>query len=409
MNLLRLNIHTTKIAYIVLALLFPDHHFNNQETAAISNSSPQDTIQVDPANIAKVSDKNLDNQAENALKVSKDNPKITKKEPSKPRLLVNGYAKKYNPGPPVDVLLQLTTHFMHGDPLEYKEKKELPKDLSNQDLRWYDFTKCHFNGTNLTNTNLTDVILTDSTCLYLGAFNKNRRNVRQTWYSKHIYDSLNSIQQVYKTLKEDTHKAKLLHIACALSRLSFFREYDEYMVKMQYWFFELWELKKVLDKQWADKLVCPLAESFNQDIQDYCWTTSYSDEVKIEMPAPNTHFGTYLKDFKIGCKKYIHPPEEKYGAKHYWSHITKSIEGLQKVHSKIKDRELKQEGCNIAHALSKSYQVQKDRFFSHYLTCQNRLVDFKKSLHQSYKKSIDGFSYDYSREIHYGKIAYMII
>ena len=316
---------------------------------------------------------------------------------AKRRLLVDAYSKLQHI--PNDVLL-LITYFLQDNPLQYKNKP-LPSDLSGKDLSQYDFTGCQFTYTDLTDTNLKNVILFNTTCDYQKAFQENKNQLKAgSLYQKKIVKDLQSIAQVYPTLNNHAHKAKLLQIACAISRLPFCTEEAELYVQVAYWSCELLQLKQLLDDSSTQPLCCSLEKDLEWDLNNYCWSTNYpQDKVSINDKQSHDNFPTYIKEFKNGLVKYqcksVHPS----GLDWYKNNITKNIQGLQKAYPAVKDPQLQQEARNIAHALSKSYQIQQRPFLFHYLFYQNRLIRFKKSMslelqptiHYSYKNIVYWF------------------
>ena len=270
-----------------------------------------------------------------------------------------------------------------NSPMKYKGKA-LPSDLSNQDLSGYDFTGCDFTHTNLTDSNLANVILAHTTCNYQKAFQHNIKNNkcdRGKWYQENLLKDLKSIAVVYPKLKNDPQKAKLLAIAAGLAWLPFYTG-EEFHIKVGYWSCELLQLKQAIGNPYGQQLVCSLEEYLNWDAEGYCWSTNYpKDKVNMDTKAPHASFDTYFKDFINGLTKYqCKSKNKKWGFDWYKEQIAKNIEGLKKTYQKIKDEQLRQACCNIAHALSKSYQIRNGAFLNHYLFSQNRLIWLKKSV-----------------------------
>ena len=346
--------------------------------------------------------------------VQKDD--ITALSRAKRKQLVHGYCRSHNI--PTDILL-FVTYFVHDNPLQYK-KKPLPHDLSGQDLSGFDFTGCAFTSTNLTDSDLTNVILTNTTCDYQKAFQENskknklkggssyqqylpsdfksiavvytkmKKNHHKSkllavaaglaWLQNNLPNDLQSIAQVYPKLNNHAHKAKLLAIAAGLAWLPFY-EGTEFYIKVQYWSAELLQLKQVLDHPYGEQLICSLAWYLSSDANNYCWTTNYpQDRVNIAGKAPHANFATYLKHFTNGLSHYQCKSNDSWGFNWYKDNIIKNIQGLAVTYPHIKDEQLQQEACNIAHALSKMYQVRKSAFLNGYLLLQNRLIWLKKSL-----------------------------
>ncbi len=297
----------------------------------------------------------------------------------KRNLFVHGYCKAYHI--PTDLCFFIRC-LLYDNPFRYRNKP-LPDDLSEQDLSGFDFTGCHFTHTNLTDSNLEGVILTNTTCDYQKAFQDNIKKNNcygGDWYQNNLSKELKSIAQVYPKLNSHAHKAKLLAVAAGLAWLPFY-ESTEFLIKLAYWSSELLQLKQVLGNLNGEKLIYSLEEDLNWDADDYCWTTTYpQNKVTIKNPALHAKFDTYLKDFKVGLTKYQCKANESWGFDWYKERITKNIEGLAATYPHIKDKKLQQEACDIAHALSKSYQIQKDTLLFHYLFFQNRLIWLKKSL-----------------------------
>ncbi len=296
----------------------------------------------------------------------------------KRRLLVHGYCKVYNV--PIDIFL-LITYFVYDNPLRYRNKP-LPNDLSDQDLSGFDFTGCAFTYTSLSYTDLTNVILTNTTCDYQKAFLENIKKNKcygGDWYQKNLPKDLKSIAQVYPKLNNHAHKAKLLAVATGLAWLPFY-EGKEFDIKVAYWSSELLQLKQVLGNPYGQQLICSLQNNLEFDANNYCWTTNYPQgKVNINTPATHANFDTYLKDFNNGLTQYQCKAID-YGFNWYKEGIIKNIQGLRANYQYIKDKQLQQEACNIAHALSKSYQMQKGALLNHYLFYQHRLILLKKSV-----------------------------
>ena len=299
---------------------------------------------------------------------------------SKRSSLMHGYTRYYiNDSKDRELLAFLISCFLYGNPLQYKNKP-LPNDLSGQNLRGFDFTGCDFTYTNLAYTNLANVILARTTCNYQKAFQDNIKENKiygDAWYQDNLPNDLKSITAVYPKLKNNTHKAKLLAIAAGLAWLPFYTG-TEFYIKVAYWSCALLQLKQALGKPYGNQLVCSLEKALNYDANNYCWTTNYpQDNVNIGTKAPHANFETYLKDFTNGLKQYQCKLKD---GDCYKAQIIKIIGGVKKAYNKIKDKHLRQECCNIAHALSKSYQIQQWVLLHHYLFFQHRLMWLKKSL-----------------------------
>ena len=394
-----------KIALLPFSFLLASQHVNKQETIAISNSNHQDTIQAIPANIAKTSNKNSDNQAENSIggneenlatikKASHNNEDCTAEIPlQKRKLLIQGFCKAYHIIP--TDFLKIISYFTYCT---------LPKDLSKQDLRGFDFTGYEFTYTNLTDANLQDVILTSTTCDYQKAFQDNlKKNKCQggDWYKKSLPQDLEKIANLYSKLDNNSYKAKLLQIAAGVAWLPFYQNIEFY-IKVAYWSAELLQLRIRLDPQYEKKWIedpklrklstLPPLCSFQRSLRrGLCWVTIYpQNQVGIKPLTPHANFDKYLKEFKEGVEKYIIRRTE-----YYKNNIPISIASLAKVYPNIKNQALQQEACNIAQELSQSYQKQRLSFLLHYLWCQNRLISLKKSL----KLEVHYIMHD-----HYGKL-----
>ena len=299
----------------------------------------------------------------------------------KRNLLVQGYCSGYHV--PTDLCFFIRC-LVYDNPFKYR-KKTLPSDLSGQDLRGYDFTGCAFTHTNLTDANLADAILAGTTCDYQKAFQDNIKENKieggKKWYQNNLPNDLRSIAGVYPKLKKDTHKAKLLAIATGLAWLPFYQG-QAFYIKVQYWSCALLQLKQALGNPYGGQLVCSLEKGLNAVANNYCWTTNYPQhKVNIATKAPHANFDTYLKDFTDGLTKYQCKSKNGYwGFDWYKEGITNNIQGLAATYEKIKDEQLRQKCCNIAHALSKSYQIQNGTFQHHYLFLQHRLIGLKKSV-----------------------------
>ncbi len=306
---------------------------------------------------------------------------------AKRKRLVQGYCSIY--GIP-KTLCSLIIYFVHDNPLQYKNKP-LPNDLSEQDLSGYDFTGCNFTHTNLTYANLENVILTNTTCDYQKAFQYNKKKNKLkggTWYQNNLPLDLKSITEVYPKLNNNRYKAKLLQVASGISQLSFYED-AEFYIKVQYWSSELLQLKQALGSPYGKQLVCSLTWYLNDNTNNYCWKTKYpQDKVSIAIPRPHANFDTYLKNFSSGLMQYECKSHYIGGFNCYKSNITKNIEGLKATYPHIKEATLQQEICGIAHALSKSYQVQKGTFLNHYLFYQHRLIRLKKLVSVDVKNEV---------------------
>ncbi len=277
---------------------------------------------------------------------------------------------------------------LYDNPLRYRNKP-LPNDLSDQDLSGFDFTGCYFLYTNLTDTRLDNTILKDTMCDYQKAFkDKIKKNKLEggEWYKKTIFNDLESITKVYPKLKNDVYKAKLLSISCALSRLPFHQE-KELCVKIEYWLSILLHLKQVLSNENDYKLTCSLEKTLDDDAKNYCWSTKYPQYKEyISVKASHNNFDKYQMDFCSGLKQYKCKSKKKWGFNFYKKRIIRNIEGLKNTYFAINNDKLKKEACHIAHALSKSYQLQYSTLLQHYLYYQNRLIKLKHSLIEEAKK-----------------------
>ncbi len=306
---------------------------------------------------------------------------------TKRNLFVHGYCKAYHI--PTDLCFFIRC-LLYDNPFRYRNKP-LPDDLSEQDLSGFDFTGCHFTHTNLTDSNLEGGMLTNTTCDYQKAFEENSKKNQldwNDWYQENLPKDLKSIAQVYPKLNNHVHKAKLLAVAADLAWLPFY-ESTEFHIKVQYWSCELLQLKQVLGTLYGNKLICSLEWYLNDDAEDYCWTTEYpQNKVNINTPAPHANFDTYLKDFTSGLNKYQCKSEDSRGFNWYKDQITKNIEGLAATYPHIKEKKLQQEALDIAHALSKSYQIQKGAFLNHYLFFQHQLIRLKKSVSVGVKNKV---------------------
>ena len=295
------------------------------------------------------------------------------------KLLVGGYCRVHSV--PTDICF-LIRCFVYDNPLQYRNKP-LPNDLSGQDLSGFDFTGCVFTYTNLSYTDLTNVILTNTTCDYQKAFLDNiKKNKLQggDWYQENLPNDLRSIAEVYPKLNNVTQKVKLLHIACGISFLPFYEE-TEFYIKVQYFSSLLRQLKQVLGNPYRKQMVCSLQSSLEYDANNYCWKTKYPQhKVNIDAKTSHANFVQYLEDFTNGLVKYQCKSKYDYGFDWYKDNIIKNIEGLEATYPNIKDATLQQEAFDIAHALSKSYQIQQGTFLDHYLFYQHRLMRLKKSV-----------------------------
>ena len=298
---------------------------------------------------------------------------------AKRRVVVDGYCKIDNI--PTDIL-RLITYFLHDNPFQYKNKP-LPNHLAAQDLSGYDFTGCQFTFTDLTNTKLNNVMLANTVCDYQKAFKVHIVSSEfciAAWYQLVLPKDLRSITEVYAKLNNNTQKKKLLQIASAFAYLPFY-ESKEFYIKVTYWSTQLLQLKQLLHKLYQYQLGCSLENLLHRDATEYCWTTNYpQDKVNINSPAGHAHFDIYLSAFTSGLIKYQCQSKCSCGFDWYEDRITDTIQGLQRVYLESKDKKLQQELCNIADALSKSYQIQQMTFLTHYLFYQNRLISLKKSV-----------------------------
>ena len=333
----------------------------------------------------------------------------------KRKLLVTGYCRVYNININQSIYLCLLLYI----PLEHKNKP-LPYDLSGQNLSDYDFTGCKFTYTNLTRTRLTNVILINTTCDYVNAF---QQNVKKSPLFQFKYDEeeekkyriqasemykgkldmdLQRISEVYPKLKNDTHKAQLLQIACAISLLPSCLTKDQFHVKVAYWSYQLLQVKQLLGEPYTDECLGSFHFDLEDDCSIYCWTTKYpQDKIDIEKNASDTNFDLYLKEFDNGLAQYQCESKNKLGFFWYKNQITKNIKGLKNAYPYIKNLQLQQEARNIAHALSKSYQFQQGDLLEHYLFYQNRLISLRKSVNLGAKPDIYyqyrnlNYSFDY--------------
>ncbi len=305
---------------------------------------------------------------------------------TKRNLFVHGYCKAYHI--PTDLCFFIRC-LLYDNPFRYRNKP-LPNDLSDQDLSGFDFTGCHFTHTNLTDSNLEGVILTNTTCDYQKAFQEHSKKNELsggTWYRNNLPKDLKSIAAVYPKLNNHDHKAKLLAVAAGLAWLPYYED-EEFYIKAEYWSSELLQLKQVLGNH-GNELICSLEGNLKADTEWYCWATKYlQGKVSINTPAPHSHFDTYLKDFNNGLTQYQCKSKKSSGFNWYKNNIIKNIEGLAATYPHIKDKQLQKEACNIAHALSKSYQIQQGTFQNHYLFFQHRLIWLKKSVSVGLKNEV---------------------
>ena len=298
---------------------------------------------------------------------------------TKRNLFVYGYCKKFKPS---NDILRLITFLIYDSPLRYRNTT-LPNDLSGKDLSGLDFTGCHFTGINLTNANLANVILTNTTCDYQKAFQHNikRRKIEGgILYQEDLFKDLQRITQVYPKLNSHAHKAKLLQIACGFAFLPFY-ENSELNIKVAYWSAELLQLKQALGKPYDNELLCSLAPTITYRVNTYCWTTNYpQNQISIPARAPHANFDAFLQDFKNGFTKYQCKLLRYTSYNHYKKHIIAIIKGMKEIYVRFQQKEVQQESCNIAHALSKSYQIQLTALNYHYLFYQDRIVSLKKCM-----------------------------
>ena len=276
------------------------------------------------------------------------------------------------------------------------------------------FAGRHFTMHNFSSMHLAGVILTHTTCDYLQCFQKNAKKRKKRigkWYLTHLPKDLKSITQVYPYIAQDHQKATLLQIASGLAYLPY-EENLEFYIKIGHWSCQLVLLKIELGFPLNNQLVCSLFYQLNRDATNCCWKTDYpfyleypkGEQIASEwcrvattfslpgalktliqyyitdpLPKQHNNFDSYLKLFQEGISKYNVTSHIKWDYASYKTNIEKSIQSLKKNYAKISSPSLQKEACYIAWQLAQSYKKQYFQFLCHYLSCQNSLIDLKKS------------------------------
>ena len=306
------------------------------------------------------------------------------------KLLVEGYCRPYHVHKYCTFFI---TNLVYFD-FQYKGST-LPYNLSGKDLTYFDLTGCDFSFTDITDTRLMGAILADTTCDYRATFLSFFKKIKKhkfTSYQTHFAEDLSKIARVYGELIDEKKKAELLHIAWGLASTPLYKGFgfNQFYKKASYWSYKLFAFKNELDSPHARHLRCSFKKKLREQFELYCWTTQYPPEnININIKPPHSDFERYLSSFQQGCIQ-----NRVYALnRDYKEDIENSLECLMIAYPRLKVDVIKQEACNIAHALSKSYQLQKLSLLKHYLYWQDRCIPFIHLVEEikKFKNGLIGF------------------
>ncbi|MEM7362159.1 MAG: pentapeptide repeat-containing protein [Bacteroidota bacterium] len=307
-------------------------------------------------------------------------------------------------------------------------RKILPVELSYANLSNVNFTGKNFGFTKFQGANMQGANLENTTCDYLLSFKKCLEKWKRSnrlsqplikifeGITEQIKESLESIKEVYPTLRSNGEKAALLEIAstlaympsCAMPIIK--RDQQAFFICFSYWACKLLLLKKELGR-WGSQLICPLEEELEINATDYCWQTDYSPHLEhskalyiasqwcrsttsicidnsvaslIQQYAKDeyliySNLNEYNNLFQKGAERYTKPSLQKEGYGIYKVLIEKSIAILQEVYTRLTSTEAQIEAIDIALSFSEAYKKGHLDFLLHFLSCKNRLIKLIKT------------------------------
>ena len=296
-------------------------------------------------------------------------------------LLVKGYTSTHNLPKHTCDLIRYFTSVNH--------------DLSGDNLSGLNFTGYDFSQTIFTNTVLEGVILKDTTCKYQKYYKRNiivnnidEKNWSLSLANINLYEQLSKIEAIYFFLDQPPHykyRATLLQIASSLSLLPFYKGI-EFDIKFTYWVSRFKLLLKKSKMTWVMQ-GNSLIKKLDAKVKNYCWESSYNPNsadmmCKISLPE---NFNEYMNSLAVGWNIFASTNSSD---KTIIKHLYKSLQGLKSASNHIEKDFLKQEALFIGRLLSGSFKFGGWELFTHFHTCQYRLIRLKKWVNEKAKKAI---------------------
>lgn len=322
---------------------------------------------------------------------------------------------------PMQVMAMPKSDLSDCSGIDFRDKT-LPQDLRGADLTNANFTGQRFMYTDFTGAKIAGAILSNTTCDYQQCFQKsikvNKKRFSQkwaTWYHSNLPKDLKDIAEVYPNIVQNSDKALLLEIASALAYLPYYPK-NEFEIKAEYWSCRLLELKRQLKKVIGDQLSCSMGNILKYMARNYCWQTDYPfhlehpkglqvakqwcrlaiakylpEDLSLlvqhylteKVSTKHADFDAYLQLLEKRLHMYNTKSKHQWAYIYYRFNIKGNIEGLKKAYPQLISHTLRQEAVNIAHALLESYKKEHFHFLCHYLICQNRLIQLKRSAGRS--------------------------